>query len=430
MPRAAPKAAKGKGARRLPNTDVCDEIEATVLPPAPPPRTRAELLLWIAVGVTFGGALAASLGPQLVELMLPLPTPPPLAPPPAPPPMPPPPVTPPPPVPPPPSGRPAPPPTLPPSPPPPTPLPPSPRLPSPSPPPLAVVDAINLRYRTGNNRNPSGLADAGVLVHQFDFMDSGSPDATPWLPGSGEMYDNANGRCCISTYDKGDRISATLINHAMTPELGGNVPIFSFGLGGLILSSAHNELFCSYAYDAASMDRTCHPRGKSDACIPGCSHPMASHQPAGVAWCDDPSRDQFPCAWRPTDLGPMLCARERIRRRGEKPPHKDFDDRKFYVEMIFDADAFVRRLPLSIDAVFYMRVDRSKWECPQCLGLSWPDVEPNCVDATSGPKCRDYATRAWRKILSHFHKTPRELPLLQLDPHNRERPFSESGLVH
>ena len=32
----------------------------------------------------------------------------------------------------------------------------------------------------------------------------------------------------------------------------------------------------------------------------------------------------------------MLEARERIRRVGRKPAHKDFDDRKFYVEMIFD----------------------------------------------------------------------------------------------
>lgn len=78
-------------------------------------------------------------------------------------------------------------------------------------------------------------------------VDDGNPEGTPWIPGTGMMYDNANNECCISTYDKGDRISATLFNGAMTPELGGNVPIFSFGLGGLVLSPSHNALFCSYA---------------------------------------------------------------------------------------------------------------------------------------------------------------------------------------
>ena len=88
------------------------------------------------------------------------------------------------------------------------------------------------------------------------------------------------------------------------------------------------------------MDRTCSPRGPSRQCTPGCSH--AAH-PSGrfgnVQWCDDVHRDQWPCAWRPSDVGQMLQAREVIRARGVKPAHKDFDDRKFYVEMIFDAQA-------------------------------------------------------------------------------------------
>ena len=119
----------------------------------------------------------------------------------------------------------------------------------------------------------------------------------------------------------------------------------------------------------------------------------------------------------------MLRARERIRAVGEKPLHKDFDDRKFYVEMIFDAQAFVEALPDSIEAVFYMKVDRSRWECPQCIGLSWPEVEPDCVDATSGPKCKDYAVRAHRAIMRRFRLNAKRLPLLQFDPFNWRRPF-------
>lgn len=121
----------------------------------------------------------------------------------------------------------------------------------------------------------------------------------------------------------------------------------------------------------------------------------------------------------------MLRAREHIRKRGAKPAHKDFDDHKFYNEMIFDADKFVSELPHSIEAVFFMQVDRSKWECPTCLGHSWPEIEADCVDATSGPKCRGYTIRAWRTILRHFHLTPAQLPLLRLDPNNWEQPFSD-----
>ena len=75
---------------------------------------------------------------------------------------------------------------------------------------------------------------------------------------------------------------------------------------------------------------------------------------ANVLWCTDETRDQFPCAWRPEDIGPMLRRRERLRAVGEKPEHKRFDDRKFYMELIFDADRFVSRLPASIEA----RIDR------------------------------------------------------------------------
>ena len=237
------------------------------------------------------------------------------------------------------------------------------------------------------------------------------------------MWDQINQRCCVSTYDKGDRISATIVNRAMTPEIGNTLPIYSFGLGGIVLSNTHNRLLCSYAYDVASMNRVCHPRGVTEQCIPGCSYNGC------MSWCDDITRDQFPCAWRPSDIGSMLQAREGLRRSGRKPFHKDFDDHKFYVEMIFDAEAFVSSLPESIEAVFFMKVDKSKWRCPEppCgYGMDWPDVEPDCVDATSGPKCRGYAVRAWHAIRRHFGGlTPKQLPLLRLDPFDLETPFTD-----
>ena len=63
------------------------------------------------------------------------------------------------------------------------------------------------------------------------------------------MFDNAKGRCCKSTWDRGDRISATLINKQMRADPSGSVPIYSFGLGGILLSPVHTSLMCSYAYE-------------------------------------------------------------------------------------------------------------------------------------------------------------------------------------
>ena len=104
---------------------------------------------------------------------------------------------------------------------------------------------------------------------------------------------------------------------------------------------------------------------------------------------------------------------------------------EYYVEMIFSGQAFVDALPDSIEAVFYMHVDPERLKCdqsrPECprVGMSWPNIDQgkDCIDATSGPKCRDYATRAWRTMLRHFKLGPKRLPLLRFDPFDWETPF-------
>ena len=83
-------------------------------------------------------------------------------------------------------------------------------------------------------------------------MDDPNPDNKPWLPGMGEMYDNEHGRCCISTWDRGDRISASLINAGMTAGFSGEIPIFSWGLGGIVLKPSSNSLLCSHACKRSS----------------------------------------------------------------------------------------------------------------------------------------------------------------------------------
>ena len=76
-----------------------------------------------------------------------------------------------------------------------------------------------------------------------------------------------------------------------------------------------------------------------------------------------------------------------------------------------DAAEFVRNLPHSIEAVFYLHED--------------------CTDAQSGPKCEEYGRAAHARIVQHFGLSAEELPLLHLDPWRRDngRPFSPAQRV-
>lgn len=281
-------------------------------------------------------------------------------------------------------------------------------LPTPTPPtpcaPGSRCEALNMRFRRASN-NATSLENAGLILHQFDFLDDGDPKRTPWMPGAGVWFRDG---VTQSAFDRGDRLSATVVNAEMTPEYSGNLPVFSFDLGGIVISPINNSLFCSYAYDVDSLSRTCEPRGRSDTCTPGCTHAWSYGQENdhGVVWCDDVHADQFPCAWRPSDTQKMLEKRELLRASGRKPEHKLFDDNKFYIEAIFDAEAFVRNLPASIEAVFYMDGD--------------------CSDSMAGPKCEQYARDAHANILDHFQLTAEELPLLRFDPWDWWAPFSQA----
>ena len=191
------------------------------------------------------------------------------------------------------------------------------------------------------------------------------------------------------------------------------MPIFSDGLAGIILSPEHNTLLCSHAYDADSLGRKCYPRGVSSTCIPGCTFGNSASSEA--SWCKSvgatKADEEFPCAWRPTETGKMLMTREAIRKSGRQPHHKRFNDGRFYVEAIFDAEAFVRNLPRSIEAVFFTKPSAAQ--------------RFSCDDALSGSKCLDYARVALRRIRSHFGLSAAELPFVRFDPFKAERPFTD-----
>ena len=292
---------------------------------------------------------------------------------------------------------------------------------------------LNARYRAGRNDASVGsdLFNVGLLIHQFDFMDDDDPNGRPWIPGLGWWHPDGRDSELVPTWPSGDRISATIINQQMTRDpihrinapnaaddaVNSGMPVFSDGLAGIVLSAEHNTLLCSHAYDADSLARKCYPRGVTDTCIPGCTFGISPSSDA--AWCTKliGSDEQFPCAWRPTETGKMLRAREAIRKSGRQPHHKRFDDGRFYVEAIFDAEEFVRNLPRSIESVFFTKPS--------------PAQRFSCDDALSGSKCLDYARVALRRIRRHFGLSEVELPFVRFDPFNAERPFTDvpSGRV-
>ena len=77
-------------------------------------------------------------------------------------------------------------------------------------------------------------------------------------------------------------------------------------------------MLCAYPFDVGSLSRTCHPRGVSENCVPGCT--QGGNWPG--AWCDPPHSEQWPCAWRPNALGRVMQLREEYRRQNVKPNMK------------------------------------------------------------------------------------------------------------
>ena len=240
-----------------------------------------------------------------------------------------------------------------------------------------------------------GLASAGVILHQFDAMDDPNPDHRPWEPGRARV-------------DTKDRISAALVNSRMTPDPGGNIPLYSFDLAGLILSAEYNQFSCSYPYDVGTTSRRCSAVwGTTPSCTPGCS----SFDGDTRNWCDANS-DSWKwinpaCPWRPADLPKMMEAREEVRANEMMPPGKVWNDHKYYVEMVFDSEYYMNHLPHSILGVFY--------------------IDGNCGDAYDGPKCQDYARGAHRAMMSNFDLDPIQFPLVKLDLFNWKTPFTDDS---
>ena len=118
---------------------------------------------------------------------------------------------------------------------------------------------MNDRFNRG--RQASKLADAGLLIHQFDGTDDCySPGKTlPWeIPPFCQRV--------------ADRVSAVLVSRDMPLEPStGTLQMFSDSLAGWVLSPEVNRLLCAYAFDGASHHRHCQGAIAASQCVPGCT---------------------------------------------------------------------------------------------------------------------------------------------------------------
>ena len=266
-----------------------------------------------------------------------------------------------------------------------------------------MVRVLNERFRSGQPDND--LSKIGILIHQFDSYDDGERrEFPPW------------DRCTQpwSCYHNSDRMSAVSVmaNSAHEHERNGGWPLFSENLAGIIFSPKHARVLCSYPYDAGTSDRVCNPIGVSDdgSCIPGCRVPGRR-----LPWCNE--QRGWPCSWPPSHLKESLEVRERIAASGGQTWELDVNPNfvtwgKFYNEIVIEFESFHNALPESIDAIFY--------------------IDDGCADSRPQPwlvqqrlkKCAEYARWAHRKLQERWPVRAANIPLIKLDVHEWDTPFS------
>ena len=261
---------------------------------------------------------------------------------------------------------------------PPRPPPPPPPCPSPEPPSAyritsTVVTGVNERFNTLTPTAEDGahLANAGVIIHQFDAMENPSE---PWRPADGFLEDRMSGSVLFAGMHRD-------AGAAMQRGIG-NIKLFA-DVGGFILRPQFTTIFCAFGGDGGTRGKVCHPPGLSPTCVPGCQTRLRDQ------WCDpysDVARDGW-CngyPWRPEDLGTML-------QRYHNP----------YAEAVMDSSTWIDNLPWSIEAVFF--------------------------PSTATPKAEAEAREIHTNFAKAFGLTKREAPLLRLDVTNWHQPFKQVG---
>jgi hypothetical protein len=148
--------------------------------------------------------------------------------------------------------------------------------PAAQPPPVAALAGTNsrsiameLNKRFARRRDLAGiatLADAGVLIHNFDAMESGGghPD---WLPCSIHEW-------CARFRD---RVSVSVVNSELPY-------VFDSNAGGFVVSPTVAVVLCAFAGDGGTMQKNCEPVGQPlERCTPGCT----SNGRGAPRWCKE-----------------------------------------------------------------------------------------------------------------------------------------------
>lgn len=200
-----------------------------------------------------------------------------------------------------------------------------------------------------------------------------------------------------------DRISATLVNHALRCQANSTIPTYSDVLAGLVLSPTliQSGLMCAYERDAGSEERLCsrqRDRGGKQ-CVPGCYSQVGKPK-----WCSETLKSH--CAWPPEKLSTALVEQKRgCKMYGSVPA-------KRYNELLIAPHAFTSMLPKSIVAVFFIRSNSSICESSN----PW-------VRAGTGRRCEEFARLAHSRILRQFRLQAEKFPLLRLDLTSWTKPF-------
>jgi len=265
----------------------------------------------------------------------------------------------------------------------PRPLPPTPLAPPPSPPrgPFTPpVQLINEMFRAGRPSN--NINEVGVFLHQFDELEE-SP-GRPWAACEGSA-------CLCQGSRITGRISTMIVYRGLRdrPDRQG-IPMPFGDRAGLVLQPPEGSVDCLYGIDAA----TYHIWGDR----PGC---------AGQ-WCDPTdirdvngqicSFNGAPPAgaWRPSDMKQLLELHAEFGAQYHEPGFHSG-----YNEVILSAQKHNLNLPHSVLAFFVL------------------DESNAHMDGV-----RIDVARARRAFISEYNLREEDAPLLKLDPHNWDTPFS------
>ncbi|EER07326.1 hypothetical protein Pmar_PMAR020491 [Perkinsus marinus ATCC 50983] len=227
-----------------------------------------------------------------------------------------------------------------------------------------------------NGHDTDDLTAAGIILHHFSHAHAVAV-GEPWRPYTAEECAEHDYDGCDTT---GDRACTLIINNQTRNDDDGSIPVYSTAVGGIIFNPQKSTMMCAYSQDGGTDDRynrgcgchhgdtACEQRHTNNSCVLDAK--------AGV-------EDYDVCWWGPNDLKQMLERQQGV-----------------YNEVVLDTTPWLNNLPGSIEAFFYVK-DAEKLndtvDAYHTFRNSYPDA---CV------------------------------PLLEMDIHANESPFSYSSHVN